>query len=41
MNNKQAAQVSGVSKHVEELAKISVEGLFQRLGTTEAYKRHP
>jgi len=30
MNNKEAVQVSGVSKKVEELATISVEGLFCR-----------
>ena len=36
MNNKQAAQVSGVSKQVDELATISPEELFQRLGTTKA-----
>ena len=35
MNNKQAFQVSGLSKQVEELATISVEELFQRLGTTK------
>ncbi len=36
MNNKQAARGAGVSKSVDELAAISVEALFQRLGTTEA-----
>ena len=36
MNNKQAAQGAGVSKQVDELATISVEALFQRLGTTKA-----
>src|SRR4249920_2609970 len=36
MNNKQAAQDAGVSKQVDELATISVEALFQRLGTTKA-----
>ncbi len=36
MNNKQAAQGAGVSKQVDELATISVEELFQRLGTTKA-----
>ena len=36
MNNKQAARGAGVSKSVDELATISVEALFQRLGTTEA-----
>ena len=35
MNNKQAAQGAGVSKQVDELATISVEALFQRLGTTK------
>ena len=36
MNNKQAAQGAGVSKQVDELATISVEELFRRLGTSEA-----
>ena len=36
MNNKQAAQGEGVSKQVDELATISLEALFQRLGTTKA-----
>ena len=36
MNNKQAAQGAGISKQVDELATISVEALFQRLGTSEA-----
>jgi P-type Mg2+ transporter len=36
MNNKQAAQGAGVSKQIDELATISVEELFQRLGTLEA-----
>ena len=36
MNNKQAAQGAGVSKQVDELATVSVEALFQRLGTAEA-----
>ena len=36
MNNKQAAQGASVSKQVDELATISVEALFQRLGTTKA-----
>jgi P-type Mg2+ transporter len=36
MNNKQAARGAGVSKSVDELATISVEALFQRLGTTDA-----
>src|SRR4029077_2871189 len=34
MNNKQAAQDAGVSKQVDELSTISVEALFQTLGTT-------
>lgn len=36
MNNKQAGQGASVSKQVDELATISVEELFQKLGTTEA-----
>ena len=36
MNNKEAAQGAGASKQVDELATISVEALFQRLGTTKA-----
>ena len=36
MNNKQTAQGASVSKQVDELATISVEALFQRLGTTKA-----
>src|SRR5437773_1247570 len=36
MNNKQAAQGAGASKQVDELATISLEALFQRLGTTKA-----
>ena len=36
MNNKQAAQDAGVSKQIDELATISVEALFQTLGTTRA-----
>ena len=36
MNNKEATHRADVSKQVEELATISVEELFQRLGTTEA-----
>ena len=36
MNNKQAAQGAGISKQVDELATISVQALFQRLGTSEA-----
>ncbi len=36
MNNKEAARDAGVSKSVDELATISVEALFQRLGTSEA-----
>jgi P-type Mg2+ transporter len=36
MNNKQATHGAGVSKQVEELATVSVEELFRRLGTSEA-----
>ena len=36
MNNKQQAQGARVSRQVDELATISVEELFQRLGTTKA-----
>jgi P-type Mg2+ transporter len=36
MNSKQVAQGAGVSKQVDELATISVEALFQRLGTSES-----
>ena len=36
MNNKQTAQGASVSKQADELASISVEALFQRLGTTKA-----
>jgi Mg2+-importing ATPase len=36
MNNKQAAQGATVSKQVDELATISVDALFQRLGTKKA-----
>ena len=36
MHNKQVIQGAGVSKQVDELATISVEELFQRLGTTKA-----
>ncbi len=36
MNNKQPAQGAGVSKPVDELATISLEALFERLGTSEA-----
>ncbi len=36
MNNKQQAQGARVSKQVDELATISVDALFQRLGTTKA-----
>ena len=36
MNNKQAAQGASVSKLVEELATISVQALFERLGTSKA-----
>jgi len=36
MNNKQAAQGAGVSKPVDELATISVQAVFERLGTSEA-----
>jgi Mg2+-importing ATPase len=36
MNNKQVAPDAGVSKQVDELATISVEELFQRLGACEA-----
>ena len=36
MNNKETAQGAGVSKQVEELATISVEELFRRLGTSAA-----
>ena len=36
MNNKQVAPDAGVSKQVDELATISVEELFQRLGASEA-----
>ena len=36
MNNKHAARDAGVSKSVDELATISLEALFQRLGTTKA-----
>lgn len=36
MNNKEVARDAGVSKSFDELATISVEELFQRLGTSEA-----
>ncbi|MGC1321039.1 MAG: magnesium-translocating P-type ATPase [Candidatus Udaeobacter sp.] len=36
MNNKRAAQGAGVSRQVDELATISVDALFERLGTTKA-----
>ena len=36
MNNKHTAQGASVPKQADELASISVEALFQRLGTTEA-----
>ena len=36
MNNKEASHGAGVSKQVDELATISVEALFRRLGTSEA-----
>src|ERR1700736_3889699 len=36
MNNNQAAQGTGASKQVDELATISLEALFQRLGTKKA-----
>jgi Mg2+-importing ATPase len=36
MNSKQAAQGAGVSRKVDELATISVDALFERLGTTKA-----
>ena len=36
MNSKQAGRGAGVSRQVDELATISVEELFQRLGTSEA-----
>src|SRR6266481_5796341 len=36
MNSKQAVQGAGVSRKVDELATISVDALFERLGTTKA-----
>ena len=36
MNNKEASQGADASRQVDELATISVEALFQRLGTTKA-----
>ncbi len=36
MSNKEATHGAGVSKQIDELATISVEELFQRLGTSEA-----
>ena len=36
MNNKEASHGAGGSKQVDELATISVEELFRRLGTSEA-----
>jgi P-type Mg2+ transporter len=36
MNNREAVRGAGVSKQIDELATISVDALFRRLGTSEA-----